>query len=476
MRKKFLLFILAFVLVCGYARADEVLKTTLDDQTDVEVTVYNSNLGLVKDTRSVSLPPAEGKELRFMDVAAYINPATVHVKSLNAADSFSVWEQNYEYDLISDSKLLDKFVGKKIKLIEKNQYQDTTKTIEATLLSNNSGQIYQIDKEIYLGYPGMRVLPEIPENLIAKPTLMWLYSSKEDLKHDLQVSYLTDNISWKADYILVVDKEDKSADLSGWVTIDNKSGTIYEKAKLKLVAGEVNQVSPIRMKKANVFERQEQMDGFGGSQFVEKGLFEYHLYDLQRRTTIKDNQTKQISLLEANNVSVTKEMLLIGQESFYMSRYQGKIPKQAINVYIKFKNEEKNKLGMPLPAGIMRLYKKDQEESLQFVGEDKIEHTPKDEEIKLLVGEAFDVVAERVQTDFKQITTRMYESSWEITLRNHKEEDVTIGVVEPLHGNWNIVFSSLPFEKKDAFTVQFNAAVPKNGEVKVNYTVRVGID
>lgn len=209
--------------------------------------------------------------------------------------------------------------------------------------------------------------------------------------------------------------------------------------------------------------------------FEESAYFEYHLYDLKRKTTIKNKETKQISLLEALGVGTEKELLVYGTRSYFTRPYTEEIPKQPVNVYIKFKNSEDDNPGVPLPAGIMRLYKKDHEGSLQFIGEDRIEHTPKDEEIKLRVGEAFDVVAEKIQTDYRKITTRLHESEWEITLRNHKETDITVGIVELLSGNWQIISSSYPYEKVDASTIRFDVNVPKDQEISVNYRVRVGL-
>jgi hypothetical protein len=432
--------------------------------------VYNNNLGLIKDTRNVELPLGEG-ELRFMDVASHIMPVTVHAKSLNYPDDFSVLEQNYEYDLINANKLLDKYVGKKIKIIVWNEFQDRKEVVEATLLSNNQDQIYKINDEIFLGHPGIKVLPELPENLIAKPTLTWLYDNKSKIAHNLEVSYLTNNISWKADYVVVLNKDDTSADISGWVTLDNKSGATYNNARLKLIAGDVHRV----IEKYEDRVHYMKMERAAAPQFEEKAFFEYHIYDLQRRTTIKDKQTKQISLLEANDAEVQKELLVYGIKSYFTRLYRGQTPKQTVNVYVKFKNTKDNNLGMPLPAGIMRLYKRDDEESLQFIGEDRIDHTPKDEEVRLKIGEAFDVVAERIQTDFKQITTRLHETEWEITLRNHKEEDVKVGIIEPLYGNWMVISNSHPYEKVDAFTIRFDIEVPKDKEVKVKYRIRVGL-
>jgi len=452
------------------AVGETVSKSTASDQVALEVTVYNNNLGLIKDTREIELFLGEG-ELRFMDVASSIMPVTVRVKSLNYPEDFTVLEQNYEYDLMNADKLLDKYVGKKIKIIAWNEFQDRKDEVEAILLSNNQGQIYKINGEIHLGHPGYKILPEIPENLIAKPTLMWLYDNRIENAHNLEVSYLTNNISWKADYVVVLNEDDTSCDISGWVTIDNKSGATYKDARLKLIAGEVHRVEEELEYRLYALEMAEAKS----PQFEEEAFFEYHIYDLQRRTTIKDKQTKQISLLEAIGVGTEKEFLVYGMQSYFTRLYREQNPKQRVNVYIKFKNSGDNNLGMPLPAGTMRLYKQDSEGSLQFIGEDKIEHTPKDEEIKLEIGEAFDVVAERIQTDYTKITTKLHESEWEITLRNHKEEDITVGIVEPLYGSWEVISSSHPYEKVDAFTIRFNVVVPKDAEVKVKYRVKVGL-
>ena len=475
MKTKVSVFLVSMMIWGGApAAAQDAVKSTLEDQTGVEVTVYNNNLGLVKDTRDMKLSQGEG-ELRFMDVAAHIMPVTVHAKSLNAPDKFQVLEQNYEYDLMDYNKLMDKFLDKKIKLIDWNPYQDRKETVEGTLISNNNGNpVFKINDEIYLGHPGYKVLPEIPENLIAKPTLMWLYANQSSGTHQLEVSYLTNNIGWKADYVFVLNKDDTGGDLSGWVTVDNKSGATYKDAKLKLVAGEVQRVQA-QMKNA-LYERDMPMSvGAMAPQFAEQGFFEYHIYDLQRKTTIKDKQTKQISLLEASGIKAEKELLVYGIQSYFTQYYRPQNPKQKVSVYVKFKNFKDNQLGMPLPAGVLRLYKEDDKGSLQFVGEDTIEHTPKDEEVKVKVGEAFDVAAERRQTDFKQLTTQLYETAWEVTLRNHKEEDIVVGIIEPLYGNWQVIERSHAFQKVDAFTIRFDVPVKKDEEVKVSYRVRVGI-
>ncbi len=476
MRKIIFICTLCVISLVGHVDAQMITKSTDQDQIAVEVTVYNANLGLVKDTRQITLPQTKEGELQFMDVAAQIMPVTVHVKSLTSPDQLVVLEQNYEYDLMNKTKLLDKYVGKKIKLLEVNQYQDRKNIVEAILLSNNNGQIYQIGDEIHLGYSGIPILPKIPENLIAKPTLTWIVQNQLSRQQDIQVSYLTNNINWKADYVLVLDKTDTKADLSGWVTIDNKSGAGYKNAKLKLVAGEVNRVRERALGGAQRMKSLVYEDLAAPSQqFESQEFFEYHIYNLQRPSTIKDNQTKQISLLEAKGFEIVKEMLVYSQQHYFTAQYRESVPKQKVNVFMTFKNEEQNKLGMPLPAGIVRLYKQDSQGALQFIGEDRINHTPKNEEVRLKVGEAFDVVVERRQIDFKQTTTRMYETEWEIKIRNRKQEDVTVSLIEPFSGNWTIISQTHSFEKMDAFTARFDVRVPKDQEVVVRYRIRVGI-
>ena len=468
---KRLIFLIAIaVFIVHTVSSADMIKSTIEDQTAVEVTVYNSNIGLIKDTRNINLPKGVG-ELQFMDVAATIRPVTVAVKSLNSANQFMVLEQNYEYDLMNSQKLLDKYVGKTVKIVDENKFQGTAKEVEAELLSNNNGQIYRINGEIYLGYEGRIVLPQIPENLIAKPTLTWMYQNNSSTSHKIEVSYLANNINWIADYVMTIDQDDKLAGLNGWVTVDNKSGTEYRDATLKLVAGDVNRVREERVMRRDsmVLEASASFEAKG---FQQESFFEYHIYDLQRPTTIKNNQTKQISLLGADGINIQKEFIVQGDRYYFQNRTLD-IPKAKVGVYLKFKNEEKNKLGMPLPAGTIRLYKADSKGKLQFIGEDRIGHTPKNEEIKLKIGDAFDVVAERKQTDYQNIGTRAVETAWEVVIRNHKKEDIVVDVIEPVWGEWTIMESSHKHEKLDAQNIKFSLPVSKDGEVKLRYRVRV---
>jgi hypothetical protein len=473
MKIKLYILFLIVILFSSVVKAEknDVSESTTDDQINVEVAVYNNNIGLIKETRKLTLPSGKG-ELRFMGVASHIMPVTVHVSSLNFPNNFSVVEQNYEYDLINADKLLDKYVGKKLKIVVWNEYQDRKETVEAILLSNNNGQIYKINNEIFIGHPGIKVLSNIPDDLIAKPTLTWLYDNSTTSEHNLEVSYLTNNIGWKADYVVVLSEDDTSGNISGWITLDNKSGATYRNAHLKLIAGDVNRVTDVSRNKAVVMS---QMERRLTSQFEEKPFFEYHVYDLQRQTTIKDKQTKQVGLLEAVGVKIQKEFLVEGSQGIFTRYYQRNNPKQPVKVYIKFMNNEENNLGKPIPEGIMRLYKKDSEGSQLFIGEDRIDHTSVGEEISLKIGEAFDVVAERVQTDYKQISKGLHESEWEITLKNNKDEGVLVSIVETLSGNWSVIGNSHPYTKKDAFTIKFDIPVPKDTVVKVKYRLQIGL-
>ncbi|MBI3301701.1 MAG: DUF4139 domain-containing protein, partial [Deltaproteobacteria bacterium] len=443
------------------------LTSTLVDQSQVALTIYNSNIGLVKDLREIEL--AEGENtLQFMDVAAQIMPTTVHIKSLTDAQGLRVLEQNYEYDLLSPDKLMEKYVGKEVKMLDRNYYTGKDELVTATLLSTTGSPIYQVGTEIHIGLPGRVILPQLPENLIAKPTLVWLLRGNKSGKHKIEASYLTNQITWQADYVTVLNADDTKADLSGWVSIDNKSGATYKNATLKLVAGDVHRVEP-----KVVYERAMALTARAEAppapQFKEEGFFEYHLYTLDRPATVKDNQTKQMTLLAATGIPVVKRLILQGQQGYFYNAYSpdDELPTQKVSVYLEIENAQKNNLGIPLPKGTIRVYKADKEGSLQFIGEDQIDHTAKDETVKVKMGEAFDVVGKRKQTDFKRIARTISEMGWEITLRNHKPEAVTVRVNEPVPGDWEVLSASHKYEKPDAYTLRFDVPVPKDGEVKV---------
>lgn len=442
-------------------------QTTIDDQTDVAVTIYNNNLALVRDRRTLDLSLGQ-VELKFMDVAAEVRPETVSLRSIAKPGSLDILEQNYEFDLMSPAKLMEKYVGQNVELVNFSNEIGFSRQ-KAKLLSVNGGPMYEIEGAIYLGHPGTVVLPEIPGNLIAKPTLVWLLTN-EEAAQEIEVAYLTRGIGWKADYVLSLNREETQMDLAGWVTLTNNSGTQYTNAQLKLVAGDVHQVHervPVPTRKRAMMAM-----AMESAPMREEAFAEYHLYTLPRRTTIKENQSKQVSLLNAAEIDVHKSYEFRGKTSYYFSRIPP-LKKQKVAVMLNFSNDKSNSLGMPLPGGVMRVYQQDLEGTLQFAGEDRIQHTPKDEEIKLRLGNAFDIVGERKQTDFERIATELYESAFEIKIRNHKEIAVSVDIVEPMRGDWTILEKSHDYKKRDAHTAVFTVKVPKDGETVVTYRVRI---
>ncbi len=445
-----------------------VFESTMSDREIVTITVYNQNFGLVREVRRLGL--GRGRiALEFQDVAAQIQPETVHIKPLDRDDGVRVLEQNYQYDLLNPQKLLEKYVGRTVKVYRYNDVTGRDEEYEAEVLSVNQGAILRIGDEITYNFPGRFSFPEIPENLVARPTLMWLLDSNQD-RQQVQVSYLTRNLNWKSDYVLVVNEDDTLGDLTGWVTLTNQSGAAFENARLKLVAGDVQRVTPdIRRR----MELDAVMAAEAPGQFAEEAFFEYHLYTLERPTTLLQNEQKQVSLLEGSGIGIDKRLIFHGAAHYYRGSYGQVISNQKVGVYLDFENRETNHLGMPLPKGIVRVYKADRSGAQQFIGEDQIDHTPRDERVRIKMGEAFDVVGDRRQMDYDVFGSCVSESAWEITVRNHKDEDAEVQIVEPVGGDWDIVSSSHPARTVDAHTFTFTVDVPSRGETKIEYRVRV---
>jgi hypothetical protein len=445
--------------------------STAAQREKVSITVYNGNFGLVREVRNVDL--AQGRvALEFRDVAEHIQPETVHIRSLTAPDALSVFEQNYRYDLITPAKLLEKYVGKHVKLHRYNEKTGTEEDFDAEVLSvNDSTPVFRLNGEVTYGFPGRISFPELPANLIAKPTLDLLVGSNT-AKQRVEVTYVTEQLSWASDYVLTVDADDTKGDLLGWVTLTNHSGASYENAELKLVAGDVRRVREVMTRDA---EREEDDRAKDESQFKEEGFFEYHLYTLARPTTLLDNEQKQVALLEAHDIRLDKRLIFFGAPQFYRSDYSsGELEtNQKVGVYFDIENRENNHLGMPLPKGTLRVYKADSTGAKQFIGEDAIDHTPRDEKLRVKMGEAFDVVGSRKQMSWTAFGSCTSESEWEISLRNHKDVAASVEDVEPVEGDWEITSSSHKATKKDAHTFVFDVNVPARGEVKITYRVRV---
>ncbi len=451
------------------------LSTTEKDQVDLAVTVYNSNIALVRDVRQIHISPGVFP-LHFEDVAASINPATVHFRSLSEPTKLSVVEQNYEYDLLDPAKLLQKYVGREVTLVRAEKDAGSTRYVEtkALLLSDNNGPVWKVGNEIVTGMSADSYrFPDLPGNLYSRPTLVWMLDNRGVNAQKVEASYLTENMSWKADYVLTVTRDEKAADLDGWVTLANNSGVAYSNAKLQLVAGEIHQAAPaVPMKMMTDSLRMNA--NAPAPQFTQEGFSEYHLYSLERRTSIQNNESKQISLLNGTDVPVEKYLMVEGQAYYYRNPQGiGNAIPQPVKVYYRFKNEQKGGLGMPLPAGTVRVYQADSKGGVQFVGEDNIQHTPKDEALKIYIGNAFDVVCERKQTDYKKLSSNQAEMEYAITLRNHKDTAVTVEVREPVGGDWQVVDSNFKAEKLDASTIGFHVPVDKDGAATLTYRVRV---
>jgi hypothetical protein len=448
-------------------------QTTLEDQSDLAVTVYNSDIALVRDVRELRLARGVG-ELRFMDIAATVNPATVHFRSISQPSQLDVLEQNYEYDLLEPDKLLRKYVGRDVKLVRIQQQDGTTRPEEVTarLLSYNNAPVWQIGSEIITGMHADHIrFPELPQNLYARPPLIWTLDNDGVERHRVEAAYLAGKLSWAADYVLNVGRDDRAADLDGWVTLNNGSGTQFRNARLQLVAGDLNRV---RQELGRMMDLAARAQVAAEAPMQQEAFSEYHLYTLNRRTSINNNQTKQVSLLGGTGVPVRKRYVVEGQNLYYRNTYHPGAPiKDVVQVYYQFKNEEKAGLGMPMPAGTVRVYQADTNGGVQFVGEDRIGHTPKDETLNLKIGNAFDVVAERNQTDFEKIAANIYEVEFEITLRNHKTVPVSVEVNEPVGGTWRMLRSSHEWTKTAAWATQFTVPVAANGTSVLNYRVRV---
>jgi hypothetical protein len=449
--------------------------STLDDQTDLAVTVYNSNIALVRDVRQLQLPRGTF-DLQFEDIAATVNPATVHFRSLTEPSRVSVLEQNYEYDLLEPDKLLRKYVGRDVTLVRRRTDSGGVthdEDVTARLLSFNTAPVWQIGGEIVTGLQADHVrFPEVPGNLHARPTLIWSLENTGGSAHRVEASYLASQLSWNADYVLTVARDDASADLDGWVTVKNGSGTAFRRATLQLVAGDLSRV------RQNVM-----MDGIGAiaaeraaaaPKMAQESFSEYHLYTVARKTTIENSETKQISMLTGTGVPVRKRYVVDGQAFYYRNaQHPGSPITDVVQVFYQFKNDEKSGLGMPMPAGTVRVYQADSRGGAQFAGEDRIDHTPKDETLNLKIGNAFDVIAERKQTDFERIASNVYEVAYEVTLRNHKATPITVEVNEPIGGTWRILQSTHAYTKTDAWAAQFELPVPANGTTTLTYRVRV---
>ncbi len=442
------LFIILSVFFIGFLQAGENF-----------ITVYNENLALVKQVRTVEINKNE-LPLRFTDVAAQIIPTSVHLQSLSGDEDFRILEQNFEYDVVSAEKILEKYIDHSVEIVSENG-----ELTSGILLSKSGGSL------VLKTDAGIKILPwnnkmtvnvkELPEGLITRPTLIWELANVVEGKEKLEVSYLTNGMKWHAEYVGVLNEDASQVNLESWVSIDNKSGTTFKNSQLKLVAGEIHRAPPERpsLRRQRGVEAMALADREPG--FEEREFFEYHIYELGRKTTLKNNQIKQIALFAPADVQ--------SQKKFY---YNGRRNSKKVEVRLLFKNEEEAGLGRPLPAGVFRIYQKDKE-SLEFIGEDRIDHTPRNEQVKITLGNAFDLVGERKVVDRQKISKRSERQTVEIELRNNKpDDDVTIVVEESLYWpNWKISNNNFSYRKVDARHIEFDIPVKADGKTTLRYTV-----
>ena len=415
-------------------------------------------MALVKESRALEFQKGV-QEFRFKEVAAQIDPTSVHFKTQKQPQAVSILEQNFEYDLVGTNRLLEKYVDQLIEAATKEG-----KLFQGKLLSSQSGDlILQNDDgkiSILKSASVERInFPKLPQGLITQPTLVWLLDSNKSGTFDSEISYLTKGIDWHAEYVAVANEDDSELEMSGWVSIDNKSGATYKDAKLKLVAGDVNIVPERQVSELMHFSvsRVASMEKAG---FEEKSFFEYHLYTLQRPATVMDRQIKQLSLFEPAKTKTKKIFTFDGQQD-----------DSKVRVNLEFVNDKNSGLGMPLPKGKIRVYKQDEDGSQEFIGEDQIDHTPKNEKLRIYLGNAFDIVGERTITKDDKVGKRSRKQTFSVELRNRKEEAVTVHVVERFWGDAKLVGPTPPIIEQDARKVEFRVDIPADSEKVIEYTV-----
>jgi len=436
---------------------------------DIAITIYNNNLGLVKDVRSLEFKKGLNI-LDFNDVASQIDATSVNFRCLDDKD-VAMLEQNYLYDLVSTEALLKRYLGQKIEIIAEDDRHYAGELLSYdgrnVILNETGGSVVMVALAKVADYK----FPTLPDGLILKPTLRWQIDSPAAGAKKCEVSYLTNGINWQADYVAVVSEDDANLDLAGWVTINNTSGATYENAKLKLVAGDVHRVTGGARAEMDL-KAAPMSRSAGQPQFEEESFFEYHLYALNRPATLSDKEIKQLSLFPTTRAKAKKIFLFDSQQSGYYRG--GGDDKTKIQVNLEFENSEKAGLGMPLPKGKLRVYKEDSQKALQFIGEDLIDHTPKDEKVRVYLGDAFDITGTRLQTNVENLGKDRRRETYEIKLKNHKKEDIVVTVVEHPWGwrEWEIRNNSHPFKKIDNYKVEFEVEVKSDSEATVTYVIQ----
>lgn len=420
------------------------------------ITVYNQNLATVKTNLSLQLQQGINN-YSFTEIPTAIEPTSVHLRPTDASDELYINLQNYEYDLVNSSKILEKYIDKKVSVTSKqgDLFMGTLKASDRNALVIHSESGIEI---ISRSEVQNIQLVKMPEDFYTKPTLNWELYSGQDGDCDTELSYITRNISWNAQYIAVLTPDDQQLNLSSWISLDNRCGKSFYNVNLKLMAGEIHLTAPSNSYRDGM--ERDVMAAKGAPQVEEKEFFEYHLYTIkQKKLDIKNNQQKQLTLFEPTNVDIDK-----------IFRYNCN-KKGTVDVLVNFVNKETAGLGLPLPKGKIRVFKDDNKGNSEFIGEDNIEHTPRNEEIELKIGKAFDIKGEFTILSKERPTTKSKKEKYEVELRNQKKEDVTIEVIKNLRSSWQILDSELKYSKEDANTIKFNVDVPAESKKKFSFTV-----
>lgn len=440
---------------------------------------------LVRDQRLMTIPKSRG-EVRFTDVAKLIDPTTVSFASLSDPDGTRVLEQNYQYDLVSADKLMDKYIGQRVTVERADGSQ--IQRIDGTLLGTQGALLLQLDNgevSTLTRYDNVR-FPSLPGGLITRPTLVWLVDSASGGEQRTQVAYQTRGITWWADYNVVLNESGAvcKMDLSSWVTIVNQSGGSFPAAKLKLVAGEVNRAPAAPQPAAMRMEKMTMAAPMADEGFQESQLFEYHLYTLGRRSDLPDNSTKQLELFPAAmGVGCKKQLVFTASPFAYpmwggnpnFDQNLGATHQGEVGAFLEFANKADNHLGMPLPAGRIRVNQAAVDGSLEFIGEDLIAHTPRNESLRIKLGNSFDIVGERKQVDFKLDTNaKLMDETFEIEIRNRKQSAAEVIVREYFYrwSGWELLQSTHKGDKRDQQTMDFALQIPADGTAKLRYSVR----
>jgi len=455
-----------FALTSVVHAATAPRRSTSADRQALALTVYSQDLGLVQETRELELATGV-QEVEFGDVAEQIDPTSV----ILASEGIRLLEQRFDHDPLTRQALLNRFVGRTLRLVTIDERGEHS--TEATLLAATGEPIYRIGTETWLGHPGQVVLPALPDGMREHPALLWSLEAGRGGKQRVQTSYLTGGIGWSADYVLHLDREETTGNLAAWATIRNESGAGYRDARLNLVAGDLHRASPApRPETMRVSASVEAMPAFAS-----EALGEYHLYTLERPATIASHETVQLALLSASGATVRKRLILEGNPQGYYAAMNAADLGLKPEVRLEIANDSKNQMGIPLPAGRVRVYLEDASGSPQLVGEDNLPHTPPGGTLRLTLGRAFDVEADRTQTDFKAVAGGRYdlEVGFRIELRNGGARAATVTLREPIPGDWKLLESTPAGRKADAQTLEFDVPVPPGGSASVAYRVAVDV-